>query len=382
MCKTEDFIIENNVLVEYVGTDEKVVVPEGITKIGKRAFDYTEAKIIELPKSLKIIDELAFNSTTITKVIFNEGVTTIKKQAFTSSLLEVEIPESVKKIAEGAFSCDIRLTIYCKVKEKPSGWHDNWNQYHWDGSRSPVVWNCDNNKIAEDGFRYVIIEGAKYALKDGKATLLKFVKRDMVSVEIPSQIIFENNVYLVTSLGKDLFFYYEKLQEVKIPNTVTELQKGVFSQCHELKIIKLPDSITKIPEETFFHSKKLQEVYLGDKITSIGDKAFADCDLRKVTLPKSLKHIGKEAFYGCVDLPELIIPDEVETIGENAFHYCLKLVAYCALPARPSGWSEDLDYCHIIWNFNKNKKELLEELSSLCTEERLKEIIESIKKSK
>ena len=26
------------------------------------------------------------------------------------------------------------------------------------------VWNCDNNKIAEDGFRYVIIEGAKYAL--------------------------------------------------------------------------------------------------------------------------------------------------------------------------------------------------------------------------
>ena len=145
----------------------------------------------------------------------------------------------------------------------------------------------------------------------------------------------------------------------------------------------MPDSITKIPEETFSCSEKLQEVYLGDKITSIDDNAFARCyRLRKVTLPESLKHIGKRAFSGCVNLTELIIPDEVETIGESAFDTCSKLVAYCTLPARPSGWSEDLDYYRIIWNFNKNKKELLEELSLLCTEEQLKEIIESIKKSK
>lgn len=384
MSKAENFIIINNELQKYVGDDENVVIPEGVTKIGKRAFECSQLKTVELPKSLKIIDELAFNVISLEKVVFHEGLTTIKRQAFCcSKLVEIEIPKSVKNIAKGAFDCNILLTIYCKVKEKPSGWHDNWNQYHWDGSCSPVVWDCDNNKIAEDGFRYVFVDGAKYSLKDGKATLLKFETRDMVSVEIPSQIIFEDKVYLVTTLGNDLFSHYEKLQEVKIPDSVIELGKGVFSSCDVLEKVKLPDNITKIPNATFNCSKKLKEVYLGNEITSIGDFAFAGCnDLHKVTLPKNLKYIGEKAFFSCSNLTEIIIPDGVETIEKNAFAFSSRLVIYCALPTRPSGWSKDLDYCRIIWNFNKNKKELLEELSSLCTEEQLKEFVEYVKKGK
>ena len=384
MSRIEDFIIENNVLVEYVGTDENVVIPEGVTKIGKRAFEHKQLKTVELPKSLKIIDELAFYfCTDLSKINFQDGITMIKSFAFNMcKLLEVEIPKSVKKIGREAFSSGSLLTIYCKVKEKPSGWHENWNQYHWDGSCSPVVWDCDNNRIAEDGFRYVFVDGVKYALKNGKAKMVKFAERDVVSVEIPSQIEFEKNVYSVTSLGKDLFFH-SSLREVKIPDSVIELEEGVFSNCHDLEKIKLPNSITKIPSATFNCSKELKEVYLGDEVTVIGDFAFAGCkELYRVTLPKNLKHIGEKAFFNCSNLTEIIIPDGVEIIEENAFAFSGRLNIYCALPSRPAAWSDDLDNCRIVWNFNKDKKELLEELSSLCTEEQLKEIIESIKKSK
>ena len=386
MSKIEDFIIENGVLIKYVGTDVNVVIPEGITKIGKEAFDFNDiVKTVEFPKSLKIIEKLAFNfCKNLSKINFQDGITTIKSSAFNMcELLDVEIPKSVKKIGKEAFSCGILLTIYCKCKEKPSGWHDNWNQYHWDGSCSPVVWNCDNNKIAEDGFRYGFVNGAKFALKDGKARLLKFTTSDMVNVEIPSQVIFEDVVYSVTTLGKYLFSHYEKLQELKIPNSITELQYGVFCNCHALEKIKLPNSITKIPTATFNGSKKLKEVYLGDEMTYIGDFAFSGCDnLHKVTLPKNLKHIGERAFSSCSNLTEIIIPEGVETIEKNAFAFSNRLNIYCALPNRPNGWSEDLDNYRIVWNFNKEKKELLEELALLCTEEQLKEIIESIKKSK
>ena len=35
----EDFIIRKGVLVKYTGHDHNVVIPEGVTEIGKEAFE-------------------------------------------------------------------------------------------------------------------------------------------------------------------------------------------------------------------------------------------------------------------------------------------------------------------------------------------------------
>ena len=34
----KDFVIENDVLIKYKGTSKSVVVPEGVKKIGEKAF--------------------------------------------------------------------------------------------------------------------------------------------------------------------------------------------------------------------------------------------------------------------------------------------------------------------------------------------------------
>ena len=53
MSSANDFIIENGILKEYTGSDEVVVIPEGVTEIGGSAFKYQHklTKIV-FPESL------------------------------------------------------------------------------------------------------------------------------------------------------------------------------------------------------------------------------------------------------------------------------------------------------------------------------------------
>ena len=57
----KDFVIEDNILLSYEGTNKEVVVPENIKIIGESAFyknEYVE-KII-LPKNLKKNKQMGF----------------------------------------------------------------------------------------------------------------------------------------------------------------------------------------------------------------------------------------------------------------------------------------------------------------------------------
>lgn len=92
-AKTVEFIIENGVL-QYRGREKQVVIPEGVTKIGKRAF-------------------AAWMS--LTRVTVPEGVEAINAEAFYEcrELERIDLPASVKKIGESAFwGCSNHLTIY------------------------------------------------------------------------------------------------------------------------------------------------------------------------------------------------------------------------------------------------------------------------------
>lgn len=64
-----------------------------------------EENVLVLPKDLKVIDEEAFyGDTSISKVIVPEGVTTIGKKAFAESSLKViELPDTLTTVAEDAF---------------------------------------------------------------------------------------------------------------------------------------------------------------------------------------------------------------------------------------------------------------------------------------
>ena len=67
-----DFIIENNVLVEYIGPGGDVVIPEGVTEIHPSAFHRCKERF-----SLENKDHVALIS-----VVIPEGVTRLKGGIF------------------------------------------------------------------------------------------------------------------------------------------------------------------------------------------------------------------------------------------------------------------------------------------------------------
>ena len=135
--KMGDFEIKDGVLQKYRGAAEEVVIPEGVTVIGRDAFYYhRNLKRVKIPDSVTHIERDAFpvfqeivfdisekssnaakyfdiTNGVLTKytglggnVIIPMGVTDIGKFAFSSCrmLTSVTIPEDVKSIGEQAFS--------------------------------------------------------------------------------------------------------------------------------------------------------------------------------------------------------------------------------------------------------------------------------------
>ena len=57
-----DFIIENDVLIKYVGTGSSVTIPQGLREIGQEAFSRHRTLVkVEIPDSVETIGDGAFS---------------------------------------------------------------------------------------------------------------------------------------------------------------------------------------------------------------------------------------------------------------------------------------------------------------------------------
>ena len=175
---------------------------------------------------------------------------------------------------------------------------------------------------------------------------------------IPDNILYNNQIYSVTSIGNQAFAFCDKLTSVTISNSVTSIEYGAFLGCKKLSEITIPNSVTSIGEGAFMGCKELIRIYIPNSVTSIGNNAFADtklaslivdvnnpkydsrdnCDAiietatnklirgcRYTVIPNSVTSIGDGAFKDILSNGgtfSCIIPNSVTSIGNNAFFGC------------------------------------------------------------
>ena len=107
MSNASDFIIENGVLKKYVGLGGDVVIPEGVSSVGKKAFfKCNELLHITIPEGVAIIEASAFEECrSLVTTILPETLTGIGTSAFKrcSALVSVSIPNPECSIGDSAF---------------------------------------------------------------------------------------------------------------------------------------------------------------------------------------------------------------------------------------------------------------------------------------
>ena len=102
----DDFVIENDILKDYVGSGGDIVIPDGVTVIGLDAFKLCKTLgRVELPEGIRQIDNYAFFGSSITGIHLPEGVD-LGNAAFEGcgALKEICLPTGMDIIAAGAFS--------------------------------------------------------------------------------------------------------------------------------------------------------------------------------------------------------------------------------------------------------------------------------------
>ncbi len=357
-----------------------VIMPDGVTSIGDNAFSACKGLTeIAISDSIESISNTTFSGCNnlqynvkdglkylgneqnlyvclmgmendVESVVIESGCKVIATRALSDcrALLEVVIPESITHIGKDAFkNCDV-LIIYCVAVSRPNEWTTAWNS-----SNSPVVWDCNNNAVADDGYMYVVVDGLRYGIKDGEAIVAKQI-RTVAEATIPSEIVYQDVTYNVTGIGNTAFAYCSGLTKIIIPDSVTSIGEGAFFQCSGLEQITIPNSVTSIGQSAFNGCEKLQYKeenrlkYLGNEenpyfclvgptdrqivTATVADdckmiiaSAFEYCEkLTSVHFSENsrLVNIGKSAFSGCSNLVNLTIPDSVISIEDEALFGC------------------------------------------------------------
>ena len=111
------FVIEGSRLVKCTDPDlEEIIVPEGITEIGERAFQNGWMTAVRLPEGLREIAPAAFEyCSSLARIHLPAPLSEIGNLAFAfcESLAALELPDTVAEIGGGAFrGCPLQsLTI-------------------------------------------------------------------------------------------------------------------------------------------------------------------------------------------------------------------------------------------------------------------------------
>ncbi len=282
-----------------------VRLPATVTTLSDQCFYGTGlAGEFVMPDSVTTVGDAIFqNCKSLTRVVVNENIKTVKNMFFgCSSLVEVKLASGTTTISGNAFrACPALTTVYADEADRAVG---------------SVVLPATVTSIPDNCF---------------------YDSSSITRIVAPG----------VTSVGERAFQNCTALEEVEFPALQQFSKTYAFSSCTSLRRVEIP-LCTKLGQGTFYYCTALEEVLVSPALSTFGTDCFRDCTAFKtlytneatkvvghVQLPASFKGtFGNYAFYHTA-IERIDAPGVTGIVGQKAFEGCSRLVE-AHLPALAS----------------------------------------------
>ncbi len=170
-----------------------------------------------------------------------------------------------------------------------------------------------------------LIDGIKYSLVNGVASILRQERSLSGDIAIPDRVTYKDKSYTVKRIVAGAF-KYARIESIALPDSITTLPNECFFFCTSLLAVILPEDLTTLGENCFTGCTSLNIIDLPEGVTSLGDFCFAHCtDLESITLPSTIRSLGKGCFFDCDSLVSITLPSTITSLEESCFGACYNL---------------------------------------------------------
>ena len=364
---------------------KKIVLPDGLTRIGSCAFSRMGIETVSIPSSVTSIEYAAFQGCPDLEKVAAEGLVKIGDSAFNNckalkefdlpqgllsigdlafdtcnSLTEIKIPSSVNDIDDTAFRFCTSLNKISVDEGNPSfDSRENCNALI-NTETGTLIKGCDTTVIPEGvkkigdlafsdclGIKEISfpdsltsigtsafrgcssLEGLSIGAGVSEIGDNAFFKcTGLTSIEVsednPVYDSRENSNALIHT--EDGFLIQASSETDTVPEGVKKLGVYSFSGLPGPKTVKLPSSLETIEDNAFSDCHSLEEITIPNSVTDLGVYAFSSCyKMKKITLSKGLTELKDRTFQNCQSLSFIEIPDSVNEIGQGLFAGCKSL---------------------------------------------------------
>lgn len=302
-----------------------IIIEDGVTYIGSRAFFSCGVKEITIPDSVTGLGESIFHHFSSLESIyflgdagdwcefdtdadpFPDNARLYFGKDKTPLAGKLVIPEGTKKIRKAAFS---KMTGIQEVVIPEGVREIDFNAFNGCTGIKKLTLPASLRKIGSSAFNLC---------SNLTETVFEGTLKDWCNIELEDEWaspIFNHG----WMNGGYLYINGAKVEgEIVIPEGVREIKDYTFENYHAITGVKIPDGVSRIGKNAFYFCKNLAKAEIAGTVTEIGEWAFKNCySLETIVIPQGVKKIGSDAFYGA-DCTCIYLPKSVETIEKDAF---------------------------------------------------------------
>ena len=294
-----------------------VVIGEGVTHIGERAFDsFDKLQSVQLPASLREICIQAFYGCGLQTLQLPEKLVYIGPFAFGgNALTEVTLPEGLRYVDRGAFE---HMPSLQSVTIGPATRLSLYTISPVFADTNVTIHGCANS-AAED---YARINGHEFQ----SVGTLEWTSEGQCGDDVYYQLNRDTGLLRVSGTGAMWDFNGTWMEGENAASWVEGRELPPWSQERErIRVVVIGDGVTGVGDNAFEQCTSLWDVSFGSTVERIGFQAFLSAGFELLALPDNITDISGCAFNWCPNLWYVRLPEQLPELWRDAIADCENL---------------------------------------------------------